>query len=362
MKKLILFLITVPLLLMGGNSAFSWEPYDGTIAVVNDISIIESEIDNKFNQLTKLKNVPKNKYFFEKSRILDKFIEDALILETANHEAIVINDKRVLLQIENFMKQYFATKIQDKKKLDQFIEKLSSRLEKKLNDESVVIRDKEVDEQLDGFIKFLETKNHLPFKIFFEEIRSQIMREQIMAYAIGVTPPTKEEAIDWYKKFKNKLGDEVWFKNIFIKPAGNSFAAERDAQKKISDIREKIIAGESFEKLAVTYSQDYETAAKGGDAGWKMLTELDPYFAGYVNNLRTIGQVSQVFKSSIGYHVVKLIARRPITFDKVEQLILNKLYNENMYHQFKKWVMKKKKESEIQIFMKNYSSEVSLAP
>jgi len=29
-----------------------------------------------------------------------------------------------------------------------------------------------------------------------------------------------------------------------------------------------------------------------------------------------------------------------------------------MYLQFKKWVMKKKKESEIQIFMKNYSSEV----
>ena len=358
MKKLIFFLVSVPLLLMGGRSAFSWEPYDGTIAVVNDVSIIESDIDNKFNQLMKIKNVPKNRYSFEKSRILDRYIEDALILETAINEAIVINDKRVLMQIEDFMKQYFAAKIQDKNKLGQFIEKLISRLEKKLNDESVVIREKEVDEQLDGFIKFIETKNHLPFKFFFEEIRSQMMREQIMAYAIGVTPPTKEEAMDWYKKFKNKLGDEVWFKNIYIKPAGNSFTAERDAQKKISDIREKIIAGESFEKLAATYSQDYETAAKGGDAGWKMLAELDPYFAGFVNNLRTMGQVSQVFKSSIGYHIIKLIARRPITFDKVERMILNKLYNENMDHQYKKWVMKKKKESDIQIFMKNYSSEV----
>ena len=31
-----------------------------------------------------------------------------------------------------------------------------------------------------------------------------------------------------------------------------------------------------------------------------------------------------------------------------------KLYNESMFEQFKKWVGKRKKESEIQIFMKNY--------
>ena len=85
-----------------------------------------------------------------------------------------------------------------------------------------------------------------------------------------------------------------------------------------------------------------------------MLAEMDPYFAGFVNNIRTTGQVSPVFKSSQGYHIVKLMGRRAITFDKVERLIMYKLYNESMYQQFKKWVLKRKKESEIQIFMKNY--------
>jgi putative peptidyl-prolyl cis-trans isomerase len=357
MKKLISFCILNCLLIMG-SPAFSWEPYDRIVAVVNDLSIIESDVDNKFNQLTKLKNVPKNRYSFEKSRILDRFIEDALISETAMQEAIVVNNKRVLLHIQDIMKHYFATKIQDKQKADRLIVKLIDRLDKKLADESVIIQDKEVDEQLDAFIQFLEAKNQLPFRDFFEEIRSQLIREQIMSYAIGVTPPTKEESMDWYKKNKTKLGDEVWFKQILIRPTGNSFLAERDAHKKLSDIRTRIAAGESFEKLAATYSQDGETAAKGGDAGWKMLIDLDPYLAGFVSNLQATGQLSQVFKSGIGYHVIKLIAKRPLTYEKVERLILNKLYNENMFHQFKKWVIKKKKESEILIFMKNYASEV----
>ena len=81
---------------------------------------------------------------------------------------------------------------------------------------------------------------------------------------------------------------------------------------------------------------------------------MDPYFAGFVNTMRSAGQVSQVYKSNIGYHLVKFMGRRPLTFEKVERLIMYKLYNESMYQQFKKWVMKRKKESEIQIFMKNY--------
>jgi putative peptidyl-prolyl cis-trans isomerase len=358
MKKFLFILTAAGLILAGGGTAFTWEPYDAIIAIVNDTSIIESDINNKLNQLIKLKNVPKNKYTFQKSRILDKFIEDALVAEAAIQEAIMVNDKRVLMQIEDVMKQYFSTKIQDKKKLDKLTEKLIVRLEKKIGDESVIVQDIELDAELDRFIKYLENKNQLPFKDFFEEIRSHILREQIMSLAIGATPPSKEETADWFKKNKEKLGDEVWIRHIVIRPTGNSFTAEREAHKKLTQIRDRIMAGEPFEKMASAHSQDIETAAKGGDTGWKMLGEFDPYFAGFLNNLRGIGQVSQIFKSSIGYHIVKLMGRRPITYDKVERLIQYKLYNENMYHQFKKWVMKKKKESEIQIFMKNYASDM----
>jgi peptidyl-prolyl cis-trans isomerase SurA len=354
MKKFPLLLGIVALLIAAGSPAYSWERYDSVIAVVNDMTILESDLDNKFNQLLKFKQIPKDKYAFEKSRILDKFIEDALIQETAAQESIVVNDKRVLLQIEEFMRRYYAPKIKNKKKLDTLISKMIARLGKKLSDVPMIIPDKEVDAKLDEFIGFLETKNQLPFKDFFEEIRSQLIKEQVISIAIGATPPSKEEAMDWFKKNKSHLGDEVWIKNILIRPSGNSFEAVRAAFKKISEIRKRVIAGESFEKLAGAYSQDYETAARGGDFGWKLLGEMEPYLAGSVNTMRSVGQISQVIKSGLGYHIVKLMGRRPLTYDKVERLIMYKLYSENMYQQFKKWVMKKKRESEILIFLKDY--------
>ncbi len=353
MKQYVRCLATAGMLLIAVIPAFSWENYDGVIAVVNDFSIIESDIDNKLNQLIKFQNVPRNRYSAEKSKILDKFIEDALVMQAATEEAIVVGDRRVLGHIEEIMRQYFSQKIQDPKKLDKQVGKMLNRLEKRLNDEPVM-GDKELDAQIDGFIGFLEGRFHIGFKEYFEEVRSQIMREQVMSIAIGVSPPSKEEAMDWYRKNKNKLGDEVWVKHILIRPAGGSFTAERETNEKLNTLREKIAAGESFEKMARTYSQDPESAASGGDLGWRMLAEMDPYFAGFVNNIRTRGQVSQVFKSSQGYHIVKLMGRRAITFEKVERLIMYKLYNESMFQQFKKWVIKRKKESEIQIFMKNY--------
>jgi parvulin-like peptidyl-prolyl isomerase len=341
------------ILLFGAVPVFSWETYDSVIAVVNDTSIIESEIESKFNQLVKFKSIPRNRYPAEKSRILDKFIEDALVMEAADDEAIVVTDRRVLGHIEELMKQYFSTKIQDKKKLDKQVSKIMNRLEKQLA-EDTLIDDKELDAYIDGFISFIESRFQISFKDYFEEIRAQIMREQVMSIAIGVTPPSKEEATDWYKKNRVKLGDEVWVRHILIVPAGGSFTAERVANEKITALREKIMAGESFEKLARANSQDPESVSSGGDLGWKMLAEMDPYLAGYINQMRSPGQISQVFKSGMGYHIVKLMGRRPITFDKVERLIMYKLYNENMFEQFKKWVNKRKKESEIQIFMKNY--------
>ena len=353
MKKCMIYCVILMIIPLVGAPAFSWETFDSVVAVVNDLSIIESEIDGKFNQLLKFKKIPKNKYTAEKSRILDKFIEDALVLEAASDDAILVSDRRVLNQIEDLMKQYFAAKYQDKKKFEGQITKMVNRLEKRINDEPV-LGDKELDSQIDTFISFIESRFQIGFKDYFEEIRSQIMREQVMSIAIGVSPPSKEEATAWYKKNKDKLGDEVWVKHILVRPASGSFIAERDANQQLSELREKIMAGESFEKIARAYSQDPESAARGGDLGWKMLAEMDPYFAGFVNNIRTIGQVSQIFKSSLGYHIVRLMGRRPITYDKVERLIMFKLYNESLYLQFKKWVIRRKKESEIQIFMKNY--------
>jgi parvulin-like peptidyl-prolyl isomerase len=66
------------------------------------------------------------------------------------------------------------------------------------------------------------------------------------------------------------------------------------------------------------------------------------------------GQISSVFKSGFGYHIVKFIDKRPVTFEKVERIIMYKLYTEKMEQQFSKWVEQRKKESFIKIYMNDY--------
>ena len=44
------------------STGYPWEPYDSVIAVVNDISIVDSEVENKLQQVIRVKNVPPSRY------------------------------------------------------------------------------------------------------------------------------------------------------------------------------------------------------------------------------------------------------------------------------------------------------------
>ncbi len=52
-----------------------------------------------------------------------------------------------------------------------------------------------------------------------------------------------------------------------------------DVREKLLNIRERIMNGESFATLAVVYSEDPQSAVKGGDIGWMTKTELEPEYA-----------------------------------------------------------------------------------
>jgi len=351
-KKIILTsaLILIALLTATG-SLFSWDSYDSVYAVVNNSPIMESEVKLRFDRLKSTKNIPSGRSSEEKSRILDKLIENELVFETARKESIEISNKRVVNQLDGFMTNFFSSK-GNKKEVSATIERVSLNLEKYL--ENRFEPGVKLDPDLKKFIDHIEKKERTDFFTFFDDLKVKIAKEQIMSVAVGATPPSTEEARKWYNANKSKLGYEVNAKHILIIPEGNSLSAEKKANEKIEGIRKRIMAGESFEALATQYSQDPGSASNGGDLGWQILAQLDPYFAGNVFRMTRRGQISEVFKSGFGYHIVKYLDRRAVTFDKVERMITYKLYTENMESQFKKWVEQRKKESAIKIYMEDY--------
>lgn len=332
---------------------YSWERYDRIVAIVNGTPVIESDVSNKLEYVKRKKAVPESQINNERSRVLDRFIEDALVYEAAKDQSIVVSDARVFSQLEKFMKGFFMKSLGNIEEVNKITEKLIDRLEKTLNNKKVK-EDKDLDRELERFVKYIENSEKMELESFFEELRIHIRREQVMSIAIGITPPSKKEVEDWYKSNIVKIGYEMKIKHILIKPKGNTLTAQSETNAQLSDIRQKIFGGESFEKMAQKYSQDPATAGKGGDMGWVWLAEIDPYLAGNVFKLNNINEISHVFKTNAGYHIVKLFGKRPVPLEKVENMIMYKLYTERLYTQFQKWVDKRKRESDIKIFMDNY--------
>jgi peptidyl-prolyl cis-trans isomerase SurA len=99
-----------------------------------------------------------------------------------------------------------------------------------------------------------------------------------------------------------------------------------------NSIRDRILAGESFDSLAVQYSDDPATADSGGDLGWLRVEDLPEFFQDVLRGMSP-GDVSQVLRETSGFRIVKLLEReagRSYTFDEVRSQLRRTLEEEKM--------------------------------
>lgn len=79
---------------------------------------------------------------------------------------------------------------------------------------------------------------------------------------------------------------------------------------KLIDIRRRALEGEDFGVLAQQFSQDKKTSTKGGELGWFSALQLVyPLEKAAFNT--AVGQVSMPVRTKAGYHLVKVLERRP---------------------------------------------------
>jgi peptidyl-prolyl cis-trans isomerase SurA len=85
----------------------------------------------------------------------------------------------------------------------------------------------------------------------------------------------------------------------------NELTSDDKARTEIDALRARIAAGEDFAAVATAASDDDTTAALGGDLGW---FAGDSYGAGVGEAVRSLspGEVSQPFRTNVGWHIVKL--------------------------------------------------------
>jgi peptidyl-prolyl cis-trans isomerase SurA len=112
---------------------------------------------------------------------------------------------------------------------------------------------------------------------------------------------------------------------------GKDASAEEieSASKKVDEIYSKLQAGESFEKLASEFSDDAQTAEKGGELplfGTGTTTRMVPEFEEAAFALTANGDISKPVQTAFGFHIIKRLDLTPLrSFDELKKEIQGKV-------------------------------------
>lgn len=95
----------------------------------------------------------------------------------------------------------------------------------------------------------------------------------------------------------------------------NTTTSDQEALQRLKDIRQKIVDGEDFDKLAKAHSADLASATNGGSLGWISKDMLVPEFSEQMDKLAP-NEISEPFKTSFGWHIVQVQDRKTQTVDE----------------------------------------------
>jgi peptidyl-prolyl cis-trans isomerase SurA len=89
----------------------------------------------------------------------------------------------------------------------------------------------------------------------------------------------------------------------------NELVSDSDAELRLNQLRERLVNGDDFAELARAHSDDTGSAINGGSLGWSSPGAMVPEFEEKMDALNN-GELSDVFKSRFGWHLIKVIDRR----------------------------------------------------
>ena len=98
------------------------------------------------------------------------------------------------------------------------------------------------------------------------------------------------------------------------------------AVAKINEISGKLKAGEGFEDLAKQFSDDQGSAKSGGALPQFGTGRMVPEFEKAAFALKTVGEISEPIRTSYGWHIIKLLEKKPLgTYEELQADLKNRV-------------------------------------
>lgn len=122
-----------------------------------------------------------------------------------------------------------------------------------------------------------------------------------------------------YSERSNKpLATSVRARHILVSFDSSDPVERGRAYERIVELKKRLDAGESFERLATAHSDDSSSAKRGGDLGW---APRGTYAAAFDEYCWTgeIGKVSDIIQTNFGFHLILIEDRHIADADLYEK-------------------------------------------
>lgn len=226
--------------------------------------------------------------------VLEELMYNELLLNQAKLDSIEVSDEQVDSEMENRLR-VLEEQIGGREKLEQFYGKSVTQIKEEFRP---IIKDR---------------------------LLSQEMERTITA-DITVTP---KEVSDFFSKIPKDsipvINAQLSFQQIVHYPEITKEDKKRSYDQ-LTEIRKNILGGKSFDTQARIHSMDPGSAAQGGKITASRGMMVPPFEAAVFS--LEVGGISDVFESSYGYHIVKLLDRKGDDYVCQHILIIPEYTNE----------------------------------
>lgn len=143
--------------------------------------------------------------------------------------------------------------------------------------------------------------------------------------------------------------EEANARHILIQPS--VILSDNRARNMLAEFRQQILSGDkTFAELASEHSADPGSARNGGELGFSDPSAYVPEFQQRVES-QPIGEISEPFRSSHGWHIVEVIERRTqdVTEQRKEEQAANMLYSRKYREELDIWLQELRDNAYIEV-------------
>jgi len=210
----------------------------------------------------------------------------------------------------NILSQMLTTKLfQDQGRIDSVIvtdADVEGELNMRMNE---AIRQAKGEENLEKYFNksMSEIRKDIRKTMLEQEVARQV--QSTLAEKITVTPSALKRFYAGIPKDSLPVVPAKYELSIIQVDPPKNEDNKAEARQKLLDLRSQILAGKSFNVLAVLNSDDEGSARMGGEIGFMARNELEKEYADAAFSL-TKNTVSKIVETKYGYHIIQLIDRK----------------------------------------------------